>query len=444
MADKTLNTKDSLVIIEEIEGKLEKILTKKKQEIEKELEEKIRTIKEEAEKRIDVIEKELEKGKQILHDYRAVISEFETERTTLQRQVKEHFDKAVSYQTEIEKLASLTLEELRVISDLNKRLENLHLTAEEKINYYRKDLEERFGIVAELPEAPVEEEVKIDLEQELLKLRKIKQLLESETAVLEEEAAREPRAEAPTVTAAPVSAQPSEPEAAPTYPEINEVMERTLAQEAEEEARVEAPETPEATIEEAPVEAPTPEAKEEAEAPAPAEEKEFDEEKESFRRLFEVLEKYRRIEARNGNGEVCFFQNGDKLILDGEHIVASVDESLEEAKRLYLKLSQTESPKEQFFIKQEIINHQELLRKYLLRYVKMSEKEGATLPRFTEEILSLNVLKDVLEKLSMENWSNPADFNAFRSMVETLKDAFYARITPPIAYLRALIDELEG
>ncbi|MGQ9673787.1 MAG: hypothetical protein ACUVV5_11780 [Candidatus Aminicenantales bacterium] len=443
MAEKTLSMKDPLVVIEEIEGKLEKILTKKKEEIKKELEDKIKAIQEEADKRIDAIEKELEKGRQILHDYRTAISEFETERSALQVQIKEHFEKAVEYQTEIEKLASLTLEELRIISDLSKKLETLHLTAEEKINYYKKDLEERFGIVAELPEAPEEEEVKIDLEQELLKLRKIKQILEAETIVAEEEAIRGEREEV-SPPSPPPSAGPTpvtfEPEAPPTLPEISEVIERALAEEAEKMAEREVEEgeqlsqrQPAELIEEV-----------EQVTEAQAEEKAFDEEKENFRRLFEVLEKYRRIETRNGNGEVCFFQNANKLILDGEHIVASIDESLEEAKRLYLKLSQTESPKEQFFIKQEIINHQELLRKFLLRYVKMSEKEGATLPRFTEEILSLNILKDVVEKLSMENWSNPSDFNAFRNQVEVLKDSFYARITPPTAYLRDLIEELEG
>ncbi len=435
MAEKKLNVKDSLTVIEEIEGKIERILTKKKQEIERELDERIKAIKEEAQKRIEVIENELEKGRQILHDYRTVISEFEAEKSGLQKQIKEHFEKAVDYQTQIEKLASLTLEELRVISELNKKLEALHLTAEERVNTYKKDLEERFGIVAELPETAEEEEIKIDLEQELLKLRKIKQILESETPILEEVA--EEAKETPPAGPPAAEEEAVEPGAPTTFPEINELLESALAQEVEKAAAQEG----EAGV--------APEESEQAEqlereVEGAAEERVFDEEKESFRRLFEVLEKYRRIEIRNGNGEVCFFQNGDKLILDGEHIVASIDESLEEAKRLYLKLSQTESPKEQFFIKQEIINHQELLRKYLLRYIKMSEKEGATLPRFTEEYLSLDILKNVLEKLSMENWSNPADFNAFRSQVEALKDAFYAKITPPTAYLKALIDELEA
>lgn len=420
MAEKPLNMKDSLAVIEEIEGKLEKILSKRKEEIERELDEKLRAIKEEAEKKIESIEKELEKGKEILHDYKTVVSEFESERNAVQRQIREHFDKAIQHQTEIERLAGLTLEELRIIGELNRKLETLHQTAEERVSTYRKDLEEKFGIVAELPESVEAEEVKIDLEQELLKLKKIKELLEAEPVAVEEIPAEEAAEKAPEAPAAaePAAAPPGEGEVPASFPEINEVMEKALAQEAEAET-----------------------AAEEEVQPL---ERAWDEDKESFQRLFETLEKYRKVESRNGNGEVSFFRNDDKLVLDGEHIIASIDESLEEAKRLYLKLSQTESPKEQFFIKQEIINYQEMLRKFLLRYIKMCEKEGASLPQFTAEILNLEILKDILEKLSMENWSNPADFNSFRKYVESLKDAYYARITPPAFYLRSLIEELES
>jgi hypothetical protein len=385
MAEKHVNLKDSIVAIEEIESKIENLWLKRKEAIEKDLEARIRAEKEEAGKKIEAIEKELEKGKAVLQDYRTVVSEFENERATLQREIKEHFDKAIRFQTEIEKMAGLTMEELRLVNDLNKRLETLHLSAEEKVSNFRKDLEEKFGIVAQLPPSQEEEVLKIDLEHELRKLRKIKELLQSESAV-----------------PGGIGIEAGEPEAAevPPVPPVAEVVEKSLAEEAGEEASEE----------------------------APAEEKSFEEEKGNFQSLFEVLEGYRKIEARNGNGEISFF--------------ASIDESLEEAKRLYLKLAQTESPKEQFFIKQEIINHQEILRKYILRNLKMCEREGAIMPQFTEEILNLDILREILEKLSMENWSNPADFNSFRSQIETLKDAYYAKITPPVYYLQSLIREL--
>jgi hypothetical protein len=437
MAEKPTNMKNSVTAIEEIETRLEKLLKKRKQEIERDLEDRIRAEKEEADKKIEAIQKEINKGREILQDYRGVINEFETERSALQHELKEHFDKAIQYQTDIEKMAGLTLEELRKVSEVNKKLEALHHSAEEKVNTFKKDLEERFGIQAQLPESKEEAELKIDLEQELSKLKKIKELLETETTKAEETGVREAevraaeekvKAEVKVEKVEKKEKEEKEEEkerkeeekeeknetgVPPDVPEINEVVESNLA--AEEEA---APGEPQ------------------------AEEQALGEEKEGFQKLFGALEKYRKIEPRNGNGEIGFFQNNGKVILDGEYMVATIDETLEEAKKLYLKLSHTESPKEQFFIKQEIINHQEILRKYILRNVKMCEREGASLPLYTAEILNLDVLKEILEKLSMENWSNPSDFGSFRNLIESLKDAYYARITPPVRYLRSLIDEL--
>ncbi|MFZ2054015.1 MAG: hypothetical protein WAU81_07435 [Candidatus Aminicenantales bacterium] len=411
MAEKDANMKNSVVVIEEIEAKIESLWLKRKEEVENELEEKIRAEREEAGKKIEAIEKELENGRAILSDYRSVVTEFESERSSLQRQIKEHFEKAVEYQTEIEKMAGQTMEELRLVNDLNKKLEAIQHSAEDKVNGFRKDLEERFGIVAQLPESQEEDELKVDLEQELVKLRKIKEILEAETVQggdIEVEDATEAEGKK--------SGLSTLLEVNNDIPPASEVVEQSLAEEAEETAAGE----------------------------DQAVEKAQDEEKEHFQNLFEVLEKYRKVEARNGNGEISFFQKEDKIILDGEYMVASIDESLEEAKRLYLKLDQTESPKEQFFIKQEIINHQEILRKYILRNLKMCERENAALPQFTTEILNMDIVKDILEKLSMENWSNPVDFDAFRTQIEALKDTYYARITPPVHYLRSLIEELEA
>jgi DNA repair exonuclease SbcCD ATPase subunit len=429
MAEKDESMKTSAAVIEEIEAKIEDLWLKRKGEVESELEERIKVERETAAKKIEAIEKELGKGRAILKDYRSVVSEFESERASLQRQIKEHFEKAVGYQTEIEKMAGQTMEELRLVNDLSKKLEAVQHSAEDKVNTFRKDLEERFGIEAQLPEAKEEDELKVDLEQELIKLRKIKELLEAESVVTVEsvegdevevetpgEEEREEGNEARESTPATL------PEVDNGIPPASEVVEQSVAEEAEE-------------AEEAGEES------ERSEEPA-AGEKALKGEKENFQNLFEALEKFRRVEARNGNGEVSFFQNEDKIVLDGEYMVASIDESMEEAKRLYLKLDQTDSPKEQFFIKQEIINHQEILRKYILRNLKMCDKENASLPGFTAEILNVEILRDFLEKLSMENWSNPAEFNGFRAQIEALKDSYYARITPPVNYLRSLIEEL--
>jgi hypothetical protein len=58
--------------------------------------------------------------------------------------------------------------------------------------------------------------------------------------------------------------------------------------------------------------------------------------------------------------------------------------------------------------------------------------------------LNVLVLKDILEKLNMDNWSNEEDFNAFESFATKLKDTFYKKITPPALYLKSIVDELEG
>ena len=95
MADKHVNLKESIGVIDEIESKMENLWLKRKEEIEKDLEARIRSEKEEAGKKIEAIERELEKGRAVLQDYRTVVGEFESERATLQRQIKEHIEKAV-------------------------------------------------------------------------------------------------------------------------------------------------------------------------------------------------------------------------------------------------------------------------------------------------------------------------------------------------------------
>jgi hypothetical protein len=74
----------------------------------------------------------------------------------------------------------------------------------------------------------------------------------------------------------------------------------------------------------------------------------------------------------------------------------------------------------------------------------MCERESCRLPRFTSDILNPGVLKDLLERLNMDNWSNQEDFAAFETVAAQLKDAFHKRITPPARYLHAVIQELEG
>jgi len=155
----------------------------------------------------------------------------------------------------------------------------------------------------------------------------------------------------------------------------------------------------------------------------------------------DILERYKKAEPEE-EAEVVYYENGDKKILDSECIVSAVCGRLEEAEKLYKKLSKTESPIDQFFVKQEIIRSQEALRGVILAGTRMLEKESCTLPEFTIGVMNMDVLKEILEKLSMQNWSKKTDFSLFNEYAARLKKDFYARISILVDYLKSLIDEL--
>jgi len=422
--------KEPASIIDEIEEQLGEALSKRKEEIEKELEERIRREKEEAKKRIESIEQEFNEERRTLDSYKSTIKQFEDNKSELKDKIKSHLEKAISFQKAIEKLTAQTLDELKQVSELNQKLEELQKEAEEKAAALKKDLEDRFGIVADVLKTTEMREVGVDLEQELAKLKRIKELLTSTEAAVHEEAVEGGEGEAVPAEEKEevIEEKPEEMVAA-----VEEVGEQPEAEPAE-------------RPEEKPEEAAPPEEKEEKQEPAAPEagpEEAGKKAEPDFQGAFEILEKYRQSERTEENGEINFFQKDDQLIIDAECLVSALGNSLEEANKLYMKLTQTESPKDQFFIKQEIIRHQEGLRKVILRSVRMCEDENCSLPKYTIDFLNVDVLKEILEKLSMENWSNQDDFTFFEKYAKNLKNNFYGRITPPALYLQSIIDELK-
>jgi len=393
--------KDPIPIIEKIENQLEQILNKKKEEIEKELEERIKQEKEEAKKKIDQIEKELEDEKEALINYRTTLDEFENNKANTKNQIKEHLDKAIQSLTEIKTLTAQTFEELKKVSELNQKLEELHHAAEEKAAILKKDLEEKFGIVAEGLETKEHEEV--DLEQELAKLKKIKELLgTTETPKPGRRRIRERRKVEEEIEESEVGKE-------------NELhVEKSKMNEAREEGPLAEKESEESNL------------KGET----------------NFQEGFETLERYQKSERAEDDGEVSYFQNKDKMILDGKSFVSNLNKDLDEAKKLFIKITQTESPKDQFFIKQEIVRYQKSLRKLILGSVRLCEKETCSFPKYTLDILNMDVLRDILEKVTMENWRNQDDFNSFNRFAKKIKNAYYERITPRAAYLKSVIEEL--
>ncbi len=462
---------ESASIIEEIETNLEKVLQKRREAIERDLQDKIRREKEESERKLSQISLEFEKERESLKDYREAISAYETRKDSLLSEVRACLDRAMAHQNEIEKLTASTLEELRKVDELSGGLIELRQSSEEKILEIKTKLKDKYGFPAEssapahagtpssdgaattfapaevhtevpaVPPPPTRDDngLGADLEHELTKLKKIKELLEKDSlgepgdfapaapsapaSPYYDRVGHEPQAvpEQP----APVSPPVSSPDAADAefkMPEINQFIQDFVRRESE-----------------APASQPFPEP-----IQASREEKKFAGDEVNFQTAFERLEKYRKSEPTDYNGEISYFKNKDRVILDGESLIRAVSFIQETARKLTQKLAQTESPKDQFFLKQELINNQEILRKVILRAVRMCEKDGAALPRFSSEVLNVGVLKDIVEKLNMDNWSNADDFRAFEEFAGRLKDMFYKRITPPAHYLQSIVEELEG
>ena len=412
--------RDSSQVIQEVEEQLERILQKKFRDVDSDLIERINREKEAARKRKEEIEREFDKEKTALNEYRLMVRDFEEQRAGLLNEARDRFDKVLKFQAEIENLAKSTVEEIRRVNEIQERLEALRSRTSERAAFLKNDLRERFGIVAEV----MEEEPKplsLDLDVELEKLKKIKELLaiESATASLGRvggEAAREEDLGA--LDAAAVKT-------AVAIPEIRDLISGPAPTEA---PAVEAP----APLLPAPAAAPS------APPAAPESGESLTEEE-----AVAVLESYRRTEPANGSGEIHYFQRDKVVIADPEKLLDALDRTLEEGQRLAAKLGQTESPKDQFFIKQELINWQEGLRALFLRVIKMCEKSAWTLPRYTDEAFNAQVLRRLLERLSMENWSNLEEFAAFSATAAEIRRDFQAKIEPRLAYLLALKREIE-
>jgi hypothetical protein len=420
--------RDSSQIIQEVEDQLERILQKKFRDVDSELVERINREKEAARKRKEEIEREFEKEKTALTDYRTMVREFEEQRAGLLNEARDRFQKVLKFQAEIETLAKSTVDEIKRVNDIQEKLEALRSKTSERAAFLKNDLKERFGIVAEvMAEEP--KPLALDLDEELAKLRKIKELLaiESEAAGLGRMGGEPARQEDLAVMdAAAAKAAVDIPEiqdlvAGPASPEHAEVPAEKAPREA---AEVAAAPPAEASPEPEPV----------AKAGKTMTEKE----------VVLWLEGYRRTEPSNGSGEIHYFQKDKAIVADPEMLLAAVARTLDEGQKLSVKLGLTESPKDQFFIKQELINWQEGLRALFLRVIKMCEKSSWTLPRYTEAVINPQVLRRLLERLSMENWSNLEDFASFTATVAEISRAFLARTEPRLPYLLALKREIEA
>jgi hypothetical protein len=463
-------------IISGIEDQLRDILSKKKEAVERDLEEKINLQKREAQSRMAQIERELAEEREALDSYKEILSNFEVDKDKIKREVKGHLDKAIEYQSEIKSLTAKTLRELEKVSELDQKLLIINHDATEKIAILKKDLEEKFGVVAKIPEIDDIASINFNLEAELQKLNKIRELLGVEAKPMDESEAedflaglsigsdkKEEKKEAPINDRVleGIKEQFSTDDFFKKFEEKRAVVEESpretrtqdtsfmqAKQETEPVRETEAP--PEEEVEDKFDKMLQPEilefspdrssiasrevAKEEKTTSIEADESD----------ISEFLDKYRKTEKMEENDDLTFFEKDGKIILDGESIVMGLNSKVEEAKKLYSRLMEIESPKEQFFLKQDIIRRQDALRKLLLSGIRISEKDTGSLPEYTSKILNIDVLKTILERVSMENWSNQEDFKSFELYIKELNDAYYNKITPQEKYLEALFEELKA
>ena len=407
---------------EGVEGQLDRSLSAQKDAIERKLMETVMREKEEAKKKVEEAEREFAEAKRILEGHKAALAELKAAKEQIQGQIKGHLDRALSCRQMMEQMSGQAMEEYEKIHHLTMELDGIRHRAEEETSRLRKHLEEKYGIKADLQTVFESGESMPDLKQEMLKLKKAREILE---------AGQEPGLSpplSPLPSPAPAERPRVEPvveyrEPAPkiTHDEFRTAQTSALADFYSQEPAAEDVEP-------------------DSEEPAGTGDIEEDE----LRALIDRLAQYRRTEPVLNGTEFAYFLRGKKMVLDSESFVGTVSRISDIARGLHINLGQKEMSKDLFLIKQEILNQQEILRKAFLRVVRFCEKEDGALPQYIADILNVRIMKDILERLTFGNWSNPADFASFAEHMAGLKIAFQAKLSPPRDYLKSILEQLEG
>jgi hypothetical protein len=398
--------KESSSVIQEIEIQLERMLAGKKDGIERDLAGKIQMEKDTARRKMDDVLKEFDHEKEALDEFRVMVTEGESERDGILDEMREHLKRALHLQAEIETMARQTIGEIKRVNELQQKLEAMRRRTSERAAFLRNDLREKYGIVAEVPEHIEIKPAAVDLDEELVKLKKIKELL-SDESLRREEGADQDRL-------APGSEQPLYWDI--KVPEIQDLIQAAPS-----------PENP--GRDSLPAEA-------SGGSPAPVEQPRA--------KSVALLEKLRKKETADGVGEIRYFQKDQRFILDPEHLLQAVDNALEEARKLSVRLDEIESPRDRFLIKHELINGQEGLRRLILRAVKLSDKRFPVFPGRIQDVWNIQGLKELLERLSLENWANPKEFASFEKDMKALQAAVLDKMVPADSYYDSVLADLEG
>jgi len=433
------HTLDPAAFLDDIEKRVGEIFESQKSEVEQTLIEKINREKEEAQKRIEAVNLEFAQVRGFLDEHKQAMAALQSTETYLRGEIRGHFERAVNYQKMMENAAALAGDELEKIGGLNTELEKVRSKAEEEYANLKKSLGGYAGIMARIPApAPASAvEGDVDWNEEMGKLRKVRDLL----ATLRQP---EPSSAAPSgdgqETTAPAAHEAEELAASlgligPEEDSVSDDAEFVLGAQAPEPEP--APAAP-AGLDPAAAEAFPELADLAAEIePEPVPDAPPDP-------VLEALARYRRSEPVNNGIEIGFYTGSDVTILDVESFMSSVGKVVDNAVQLHSQLSQTASVKDLFLLKQEILNQQEVLRKLFFRAVRFCDKENGRLPETLGEFLGSQGMKDLIERLTMANWSDPSDFKPFENELKALKRAFATRAAANPHYLQSVLDQVEG
>lgn len=458
--------------LEDVEKRVSEIFSAQKDEVEQSLIAKINREKEEAQKRIEAVNQEFAKVRAVLDQHKTVMSELHETEIHLRGEIRGHFERAVNYQKMMENAALLAGDELEKIGGLNEELEKVRTRAEREYETLKKHLGGYAGLMATIPAPAARSADAVNWNEELEKLRRVRDLLAtlrpSDPSLPDAagEAAGVPEGGAEAESTAPPSVEAEElaaslglvdeeddgfhddhefavqgrPEAVFSYaePAAEPALEPAAEYEPGPAAGPDADVAAELGSEMELDAAAGPDA---APGPAPALAAVDSPERAT---ALESLDRYRRAEPLNNGLEIGFYVADAAAVLDAESFMTAVGKIVESANQLHAQLSQAASVKDLFLLKQEILNQQEVLRKAFFRVVRFCDKEGGRLPETLSEIISSQGMKDVIERLTMANWSDPSDFKPFLNELGAMKRAFETRVANDPRYLRSVLDQVEG
>ena len=447
-------------VLDDLERRVKEIFSAQKTEVEQSLVERINREKEEAQKRIEAVNQEFTQVRRFLEDHKTAMAELQSTEEHLRGEIRGHFDRAVNYQKMMEHAAALAGGELEKIGVLNGEIEKIRVRAESEYANLKTRLAGFSGIVDQIPAPKIGTEGDVDWTEEISKLRRVRDLL----ATLRQ------AGPAAGESAEAVFGADGEPEPSPPAAEAAEELAASLglidadddgvhddlafvdrtASEDQAPAPAPAAEPVAPAVEEAetiasvaPAAEPAPE--DLAEEPAPASDGcQFAAPPSNTTAALESLARYRKTEPVNNGIEVSFYASEQGAFLDADSFMAAIGKILEAAGQLHVQLTQTASVKDLFLLKQEILNQQEVMRKLFFRVVRFVDKEGGHLPSSLDELIASRSLKDIIERLTMANWSDPSDFKPFLNELKSMERAFEVRTGSKANYLESVLDEVEG